>query len=108
MVKNLPANARDEKDVGLIPGLGRSPGGGHDNLLQYACLENPTGRGAWRATVHGVTESDRTEATWHTSTHTEADLILGRKFISHCRFLGREAAARQSQPSERRTGKTEY
>ena len=56
----------------------------------------------------GHRESDRTEATWHTSTHTEADLILGRKFIYHCRFLGREAAARQTQPSERRTGKTEY
>lgn len=56
-VKNLSANAGDEGDVGLIPGLGRSPGGRHDNLLQYACLEDPTVRGAWRATAHGVTNS---------------------------------------------------
>ena len=42
-------------DLGWIPGLGRSPGGGHGNLLQYSCLENP--RGAWQATVHGVTKS---------------------------------------------------
>ena len=50
VVKNLPANAGD---VGLIPGLGRLPGGGHGNPLQYACLENPMDRGAWWATVHG-------------------------------------------------------
>ena len=41
-------------DLGLILGLGRSPGGGHGNPLQYSCLENPTDRGAWRATVHGI------------------------------------------------------
>ena len=44
-------------DVGSIPGSGRSPGRGHGNLLQYSCLENPMDREAWRATVHGVTES---------------------------------------------------
>ena len=43
-VKNLPANARDIRDAGSIPGLGRSPGGGHDNPLQYSCLENPHGQ----------------------------------------------------------------
>ena len=41
-------------DLGLIPGLGRSPGGGHGNPLQYSCLEDPMDRGAWQATVHGV------------------------------------------------------
>ena len=46
MVKNLPVNAGDLRDLGLIPGLGRSPGGGHGNPLQYSCLENPMGRGA--------------------------------------------------------------
>ena len=44
-------------DPGLIPGLGRSPGEGNDNLLQYSCLENPMDRGAWQATVHGVAKS---------------------------------------------------
>ena len=57
MVKNPPVNARDEGGVGLIPGLGRSPGGGNGNLLQYSCLENLMNRGAWRATVHRVTKS---------------------------------------------------
>ena len=55
-VKNLPANAGDVRDMGWIPGLGRSPGGGHGNPLQYSCLGNPMDmdRGAWWATVHGV------------------------------------------------------
>ena len=56
MVKNLPANAGDIKDVGLIPELGRSPGG-HGNPLQYSCLENPMDRGAKRATVHRIAKS---------------------------------------------------
>ena len=58
VVKNLPATAGD---VGSIPGLGRSPGEGNGNLLQYCCLGNPMDRGAWRATVHGVTGSDTTQ-----------------------------------------------
>ena len=57
IVKNLPANAGDERDAGLIPGLGRSPGGRHGNPLQCSCLENPMEKGAWWATVHGVTNS---------------------------------------------------
>ena len=57
VVKNLPANARATGDVGSIPGLGRSPGGGHGNPLQYSCLKNPIERGAWWATVHRVTKS---------------------------------------------------
>ena len=48
-------------DLGWVPGLGRSPGGGHDNSLRYSCLENPMDRGAWQATVYGVAESDTTE-----------------------------------------------
>ena len=54
MVKNSPANAGDVRGVGSISGLGRSPGGGHGNPLQYFCLENPLDRGAWRATVHRI------------------------------------------------------
>ena len=62
-VKNLPTNAGDIRDAGLIPESGRSPGGGNGNPLQYSCLENPMNRGAWWAMVHRVTESDTTEVT---------------------------------------------
>ena len=62
VVKNLPDNAGDIRDPGLIPGLGRSPRGGNDNALQYSCLGNLTDRGASLATVHEVTEElDTTE-----------------------------------------------
>ena len=62
VVKHLPLPlTRVVKD--LIPGSGRSSGGGHGNPLQYACLENPMDRGTWWATVHGLAESDMTEAT---------------------------------------------
>ena len=57
-VKNLPAKAGDADS---IPGMGRSPGEGIGYPFQYSCLENPMDRGAWRATVHGVTELDTTE-----------------------------------------------
>ena len=63
MVKSLPDSAGDIRDVGSIPGSGRSPTGGHGNLLQYSCLENPIDRGGWRAMVHRVAESDTNEAT---------------------------------------------
>ena len=69
MVKNPPANAGDARDAGLIPGSGRSLGGGNGNSLQYSCLENSMGRGAWKATVHGVAESDTAELNTHTHTH---------------------------------------
>ena len=54
VIKNLPANVADIRDMGLIPGLGKSPGEGNGNPLQYSCLENPMDRGAWRATVHSI------------------------------------------------------
>ena len=57
VIKNPPANAGDIRDKGSIPGSGRSPGGEHDNLLQYSCLENPIDSGAWWAIVHRVTKS---------------------------------------------------
>ena len=56
-VKNPPANAGDMRDVGLIPGSGKSPGGGNGKPLRCLCPENPTDRGAWWATVHGVAKS---------------------------------------------------
>ena len=73
-VKNLPSNAGDIRDAGLIPGSGRSPGGGHGNSLQYPCLENPMDRGAWWPIVHRITKSQtqlkRLSTHRHTHTHT--------------------------------------
>ena len=63
VVKKPFAISEDVRDVSSIPGLGRSPGEGHGNPLQYSRLENPMDRGAWRATVHRVAESDTTRAT---------------------------------------------
>ena len=57
MVKNPPANVGGAREAGSIPRLGRSPGRGNGNPLQYSCLENPMDRGAWWATVHGVAKS---------------------------------------------------
>ena len=72
MVKYPTANAGDARDAGSIPGLGRSPGGGHGNPLQYSCLENPMDRGAWWATVHRVAKS-------HTIGMTEHTVSVGEK-----------------------------
>ena len=66
VVKNPPANAGDIRNLGSVPGWGRSPGGGQSNPLQYSCLQTPTDTGAWRAAVRK--ESDMTEATSHTCT----------------------------------------
>ena len=63
VVKNLPAEAGDTRNLSSIPGSGRPPGGGHGNPLQCSCLENPMDRQAWRATVHRVTKS-RTQLRW--------------------------------------------
>ena len=71
VVKNPPANAGDIRELGSIPGLGRFLGGGYGNPLQYSCLEKPMDRGAWRATISGVSESDRTE-----QLHTEVMLSV--------------------------------
>ena len=57
VVKNPPAKAGDERDMGLIPGSGRSPGGRNGKPFQYSCLENPMDSGVWWATVHGVVKS---------------------------------------------------
>ena len=57
VIKNLPANTGGIRNLGSIPGSGRSPGGGHGNPLQYFCLENPMNRGAWQVIVHGVAKS---------------------------------------------------
>ena len=71
VVKNPSANAGDARDMGSIPGFGRSPGEGNGYPLQYSCLENSMGREAWRATVQGVAkDSDMTEQT-HTGQEKE-------------------------------------
>ena len=75
VIKNLPVNAGDTRDMGSIPGSERSPGVGNGNPLQYSCLENPMDKGDWQATVHRVSESNvtkhaRTHARTHTHTHT--------------------------------------
>ena len=80
MVKNLPANAGDARDMDVIPRLGRSPGGGNSNPLQYSCLEYFMDRGAWRATWN-LKKLDMTEHTCmhvhtHTHTHTHTQMSI--------------------------------
>ena len=76
VVKNLPSNPEDTRDMGSIPEWGRSPGGGNDNPFQYSCLENLIDRGVWQASVHGLlAKSDKTKqlsmsVCMHTHTHT--------------------------------------
>ena len=77
-IKNPLANAGDVRDVGSIPGLGRSPGGEHGNTLLYSCLVNPMDRGIWWATVLGIAESDATEGL---STRAQASLYP-RRFLN--------------------------
>ena len=83
VVENPPANAGDARDAGPVPGWGRS-GGGHGNPLQDSCLENPTDRRAWRATVHGVTMSSHTHT--HTRTHTRTHTAAVHCSTSACLF----------------------
>ena len=81
LVENPPTNAGDSRDSSLIPGSGRSPGGGHGNPLQYSCLENPMDRGAWRDTAPGVTKS-QTRLSTHALRPTDYVLIF--KLIFYC------------------------
>ena len=84
VVKNLPANAGDVRDVSSIPGLGRSPGGGRGNPLQFSCVENPMDWGTWQATVLGVTKN----WTWLKWLHEHAHVnsVVAQKMHSegHC------------------------
>ena len=90
MVKSLPANAGDERDTDLIPGLGRSPGEGRGNPLQYSCPEHPIKRRAWQAMVHRVTKSwtplKQLSVYTHTHTHTHAVCINGILYIANIHF----------------------
>ena len=81
MVKNPPVNSGD---VGSIPGLGRSPGEGNGNTLQYSCLGNPMDRGTWQTRVHGVTkESNTTSGThiFYLSIFGSAESLMLRGFL---------------------------
>ena len=82
VVKNLPANRRVIGDVRSTPGLGRSPGEGNGSPLQHSCLENPMDRGAWRATVHGVTKS-QTRLTEHGTAESRFTMLCYNSF--YCR-----------------------
>ena len=93
VVKKPPTNEGDARDVGSVPGSGRSPGGGHGNPhhgnpLWHSCLENPMDRGAWQAIVHRVTEH-WTQLTWqHASIHVYTQLIhfaVQQKRTQHCK-----------------------
>ena len=79
MVKNLPANTGDARDAGLIPGLGRSPGVGNGNPLQFSCLENPMDGGASWATVHEVAKSQTRLSDFTFSTHVESPDLQSEK-----------------------------
>ena len=76
VIKNPPVNVGGTRDMGSIPGSGISPGGENGNPFQHCCLENSMDRGAWRATVHRVTESNTTEATTYTHTHRRGNRSL--------------------------------
>ena len=78
MVKNLPANAGDARDMSSIPGSGRSPGVGNGTPLQYSCLGNPMDRGAWRVTVNGAIKS---QTRLSTHTHFKSGYIVD---MSYC------------------------
>ena len=94
VVKNLPVNAGDRREVGSIPGSGQSPGGRHGSPLQYSRLENPMDRGAWWATVHGGhKEQDTPEACTHIHEYdllnvgiSVRPLCIGNNF--KCNFQG--------------------
>ena len=87
MCKLLPANVQGTREAGSVPGLGRSPGEGNGNPLQYSCLENPMDRGAWWATVHAVIKGQRALSDWactHTyvrNSHTGAWSFSRKKII---------------------------
>ena len=81
LIKNLPANAGDIRDTGLIPGLGRSPGVRHGNLLQYSCLKNPMDNGAWQATLHSVAKSQKWLKQLSSSSKGAKPLVLYEHFF---------------------------
>ena len=95
--KEPACQCRRHKRPGSIPGLGRSPGGGHGNPLQYSCLENPMDRGAWRAAVHGVAKS-RTQLS-DLAQVGKPPLDGSRRILAACPACGLKTASSQGIPS---------
>ena len=88
VVKKPPTNEGDARDVGSVPGSGRSPGGGHGNPLWYSCLENPMDKEAWQAIVHRVTQRWTQLKRQHTSMDVYIQLIhfaVQQKWTQHCK-----------------------
>ena len=83
VVNNPLASEGDIRDVGSIPGSGRSPGGGHSNPHQYSCLENPMDRGVWRATVYEVTKSWTRLKLLSTHTRTELNVEYNPMLVNN-------------------------
>ena len=86
-VRKCACNTEDTGNMDLIPRLERSLGGGHGNLVQYSCLENPMVRGVYRATIRKVAESDTTEATEHILLHTYTTMCLSTAYSSVNRHM---------------------
>ena len=101
VVKNLPANAEDIRDVCSTPGSGRSPGGGHGNPLHFSCLENPMDRGACWATVHGVTQSQirlkQLSMHTHINVFVSPSSSLGKDYCSYSLVFVAPASYRMTQ-----------
>ena len=97
MVKNPPASAGDARDVGSVPGLGRSLREGNGYLFQYSCREKPMDRGAWQATVHGVAKSQMSMHT-HTYSHRHTHTVAFRNLRASCTMLLLKLLRNQKQP----------
>ena len=97
VVKNPPANAGDLRDAVLIPGLGRSPGGGQGNSLRYPCLENPMDRGASWATVHGVAKS----GTWLKQLSMQHACVWNGQLVGSCRAVRELSSVRTQRAGSR-------
>ena len=80
--KECTCNAGDTGYMSLIPGLGRTPGGGNGSLFQYSCLKNPIEKGAWWAAIHGITKSETLLRTYTQRDVSEVPLVPEKIFVS--------------------------
>ena len=112
MVKNPAANAGDLRDMGSVPGLGRSPRGGNGNPLQCPCLRNPMDRGTWWATVHGVTQSRTRLKRLSMHAHDGGGVLFGRQgggqFLSGSRESDQRWLGMVARLANMELGKTSF